>query len=488
MDTGFPLRLFLFLFTPVALLIAAGAWLLGSDRIAAELSLIRAGEINNVVMGVRRLDDVLAVPLQQLRALGEGAAVRAAVEGGGSQEALAADFATLIGYNGDIDKLRWIDAAGRERVRVDNRAGTAVTAPAEGLQEQSASSYFKAAMATPPGGYYLSPLDLNVESGRVELPPRPMVRLAMPLQDRASHAAGILIVNIAAASLLEAFRESVVEARDHAMLVNREGYWLASPDREQEWGFQLPHGQRLAVAYPAAWQAIAAAPSGQREDPDGLWTWSTVYPLKAGAGDRIADPQAWLVIAHLPDGQLAPVRNRAWAQAVVVGGILLALFGFAAAWLARAQSGWTRAEVEAARAYVEAAAATRMRELLERFRLMVEANSNGLLVVDQGGRIVLANPALERMFGYSAKELLGQRLDALLPERERRLHGEHLLTYMQAPRARPMGTGRELHGRRKDGSEFPIEVSLSPFSENGEQFVDALIADISERKRRAEAS
>lgn len=483
MNPGFPLRLFLLLFVPVALLIVVGAWLLGRDRIAAETGLIRSNEINNVVLAVRRLDGELAVPLQQLRVLAEDEALRTAVEGGPT-DALAAAFATLIGYNGDIDKLRWIDADGRERVRVDNRAGRPLATEAARLQDQSQSYYFKAAMATRPDGYYLSPLDLNTEFGRIEMPPRPVLRLAAPLRQRSGHPAGILILDIAAAGLLEGFRENVGEARDHAMLVNQAGYWLASPDGDQEWGFQLPHGRRLSTTNPAAWKAISAMPSGQQEWPDGLWTWSTVYPLQTGNGSRIADPQAWLVVTHL-DGQLAPARNRAWTQAAVTGGVLLLLFGLAAAWLARAQAGQTRAEIEAGRAHAEAATATRMRDLLERFRLMVEANSNGLLVADREGRIVFANLALERMFGYSAAELLGRRLDALLPEGERRLHGEHLSAYMRAPKAQPMGIGRDLHGRRKDGSEFPIEVSLSPFTENGEQFVDALIADISVRKRLA---
>jgi protein-histidine pros-kinase len=114
---------------------------------------------------------------------------------------------------------------------------------------------------------------------------------------------------------------------------------------------------------------------------------------------------------------------------------------------------------------------------------VVEANTNGLLVADRIGRIVLANPALERMFGYDPGEMLGQPLQILLPETVKGLHGEQFSNYMDAPAARPMGSGRELNGRRKDGSVFPVEISLSPFTENGERFVDAFVADISERKR-----
>jgi len=490
MNSGFPVRQFFLLYSPVALLILAGAWFLGSDRIAGELSLIRANEINNVVMGVRRLDDELRVPVRQLRALKEARAVRGALDAPDSEApaAMADAFAVLMGYNQAIARLRWLDESGRERVRVEDVAGKATATPPERLQDLAGSDYFKAAMALPPDAIHMSPLGLEVESGAVVMPPKPLLHLAARVHDGGGQARGVLVVDIAARGLLDAFREGVVEARDHAMLVNQAGYWLASPDPAQDWGFALPHKESLAASAPGAWKAVSAIPSGQEEQPDGLWTWSTVYPIRTGTDNRIVDPQAWLVIAHLPDNQLAIVRERAWTQAAVLGGVLLLLFGLLGAWLARAQTGWTQAEIAAAKAQVEAAAAKRLGEVLKRFRLMVEANSNGLVVVNRDGLIVLANPALERMFGYGKDELLGQRLDMLLREDERRLHGDSLSAYMRSPEARPMGSGRDLHGRRKDGSAFPIEVSLSPFTEDGEQFVDALVADISERKRRAEAS
>lgn len=114
---------------------------------------------------------------------------------------------------------------------------------------------------------------------------------------------------------------------------------------------------------------------------------------------------------------------------------------------------------------------------------MVEANTAGLLVVDAGGRIVLANPALEKMFGYEPDELLGQPMEILLPEPERPRHVELRERYIQAPLPRPMGAGRDLHGRRKNGGILPVEISLSSFVENGQQYVDAVVVDISERKR-----
>lgn len=486
---GFPKRLFLYLFAPVALLILGGAWYVGNERIQEEAALTEASEIGNVVMAVRRLDDELRTPLRQLRTLADEAALKRGATTG-ERTGIEAAFARLIAYNAVYDKLRWIDDEGRERVRVNNVAGRPVgvagrpvgVADAQ-LQNQADSYYFRDTRGLKPGEVYISPMDLNVEYGKVEAPNKPMLRLITPLAGSDGRRHGVLVLNIAAQGLLEAFTDSLVDARDHAMLLNSAGYWLRSPDSEGEFGFMFGRDDTLAKHNPAAWQALSGMPSGQVELADGLWTWSTVYPLKVDDGQDATHVPTWLVAAHLPAEQLALARRAAWRSVGLYSTALLALYAGLAAFLARALVGRARALGDAARANAEAAAANALRQAQERFRLVVEANTNGLLVVDRDGRIVLLNSALARMFGYDSGELLGQGLELLLPESARPGHAAMLAAYMAAPSARPMGQGRELHGRRRDGSEFPIEISLSPFSENGILYVDAFVADISERKR-----
>jgi PAS domain S-box-containing protein len=294
---------------------------------------------------------------------------------------------------------------------------------------------------------------------------------------------GVLVFNVAARGILDAFTSSLMEARDHAMLLNSDGYWLSNPDSSQEWGFMLGRKNTLGAANPVAWKAVSAIPSGQEELADGLWTWSTVYPLKVNDSRSPANIPSWLVVSHYDKDQLATARKEAWRTVGIYALVLLLIYGAIAAWLARAVVGRAAAVAEAAKAHAEAEAANRIRQAQERFRLVVEANTNGLLVADKAGRIVLANPALARMFGYAREELLGQSLDLLLPDTSRSTHGQMVASFMAAPYAKPMGTGRELHGRRKNGDIFPIEISLSPFTESGETYVDAFVADISERKR-----
>ncbi len=121
------------------------------------------------------------------------------------------------------------------------------------------------------------------------------------------------------------------------------------------------------------------------------------------------------------------------------------------------------------------------------FAAFVDAIPDGVAIVDERGRIALINAQTEKLFGYTATELTGQPIELLIPERFRRNHPEHRQSFQQNPQARPMGTGLELYGLRKDRSEFPVEISLSPLKTGGNSMVIAAIRDVSERKEREEA-
>src|ERR1051326_6199821 len=119
----------------------------------------------------------------------------------------------------------------------------------------------------------------------------------------------------------------------------------------------------------------------------------------------------------------------------------------------------------------------------KRFRNLLEAAPDGIREVDKQGRITMMNQAAERMFGYSRDELVGLKVESLVPSSVRSQHLEHRRNYIDQPQVRPMGSGLELNAQRKDGSLFPAEISLSPSMVDGEFHVVALIRDISERKQ-----
>lgn len=116
------------------------------------------------------------------------------------------------------------------------------------------------------------------------------------------------------------------------------------------------------------------------------------------------------------------------------------------------------------------------------FGALLEAAPDAMVIVDELGKIVLVNGQTEKWFAYSREELLGQPVEILVPEGARRDHVAHRTRYVADPRLRPMGVGLELYGRRKDGSMFPVEISLSPLRTAAGVLVTAAIRDISDRK------
>lgn len=116
-------------------------------------------------------------------------------------------------------------------------------------------------------------------------------------------------------------------------------------------------------------------------------------------------------------------------------------------------------------------------------RPILDAAPDAMVVIDQGGRIVDANAQTKRLFGYGREELTGQPIELLVPERLRGAHREHRAAYLGNPRTRPMGVGLCLNGRRKDGSEFPAEISLAPLETEDGLLVTAAVRDVTERRR-----
>jgi hypothetical protein len=114
-------------------------------------------------------------------------------------------------------------------------------------------------------------------------------------------------------------------------------------------------------------------------------------------------------------------------------------------------------------------------------RALLESASESIVATDAAGRIVLVNAQTERMFGYTRAELIGQPVELLIPTRAREAHGRHRGNYMAAPRVRSMGKGLDLAGLKKDGTEFPVEVSLSYVQGDEGTLAIAFIIDISER-------
>lgn len=134
-------------------------------------------------------------------------------------------------------------------------------------------------------------------------------------------------------------------------------------------------------------------------------------------------------------------------------------------------------------AHAQGDSETERKRANERFRLVVEATPNAIVMVDDQRRIARVNRSGEALFGYPGEELIGQPVEILVPPRYHAHHAGHVAAFLAGPSARPMGAGRDLFGRRRDGTEVPIEIGLNPIETEDGRFTLAFIVDISERKR-----
>jgi diguanylate cyclase (GGDEF)-like protein len=309
---------------------------------------LEAAEELRLVAGARSLIGDIEMIAGDIRLMASLPSLARALDQGDAQslDALTADLVALSASRRLYDQLRWIDESGMERVRVDYVQNQPFVVPVERLQNKAQRYFFIDTMKLAPGEIYVSPLDLNIEQGRVETPLKPTLRLAMPVVDRAGRPRGIVIVNYFGRFLLDKFSD-VTEAREGGVrvnLLNRDGYWLVAPQAADEWGFMFGRKEHFGTRFPEAWTRISAGASGQFEDDDGLWSFITVRPLGAGmasaAGSPLADSggsasigadqYVWKVVSRIPPDMLIRMANRS------LGGWILITLLFMGALLAGA--------------------------------------------------------------------------------------------------------------------------------------------------------
>jgi len=373
--------------------------------------------------------------------------------------------------NADYDQIRFLGETGQEKYRV-NRNGAIV--PDDQLQNKGDRPYFQKAWALNPGEIYLSAIDLNVERGAIEQPPKPMLRLAAPVYDATGAERGVFVINDLAANLIDRLRDFTPQYRQRLRLLNAQGYWLAGARPDEEWGFMLPgrSGLTMARTDPELWAKIVSEPRGQEPYQGGYFTWVRAVPREFARGRPIElkAEDDFLVFAS----QISPQEwNAAFVEvreAFAVVGLLLLILTTVVTWFLQARR---QAEKEVMKSQ-------------EMFRGLFESSPDAIVLVDLAGRIDRINSQAEATFGYTRKELIGQRIEMLMPERFRSRHGAHLAAYFAAPRTRAMGAGLELYALHKDGSEFPVDIMLSALetAEGGHGM--AVIRNISSRRQAAE--
>ena len=491
----FPLRQFLLLCIPVAVAIYATAFVFTDMRFTAQLDRIVATERTHLnQLGGYVAADV-STSLVHLRALTQDAAVAQALASPtpGALQELRSVFMTMAKRNPNYQRIRWIDETGAERVRVTRQQDRIIAVDEAQLQDKSDQYYFDAARNLLAGEVYISHLDLNMENSQAGTRAMPILRVATPVQDSDGHHRGILVINIAMSHMVDALRSaSEMNPDTDYALINRDGYWLTVSVEQARKAFQPEPDGRIDQEHPAAWAKILTKYAGSAELEDGFWIWQRlaaedvvrrVVFTEAGSGLELPvinhSDFSLMLAAHKPEQVLAELRSESRVSIMLYATLLMAAFAWALLLLLRGQLSDKRAEIQVAYAMAHARQMERLKELEERFHLVVEASGVGMVVVDEEGVIQMSNSSAESMLGYARGELQGLSVDSLLPPVQCSQHARLRAGYLKHPEVRKMGAGRKLEALTADGRRIPVEVGLNPYLDHGKHVVLASIIDLS---------
>lgn len=484
------IRLMAFLYLPFAMLVIAGAVITYGGEQYRELSRYKTQEETEVALGVASVVNNLDSLRDDVLLLAHLPDVLTALERPSENAGalLTATFLAVANTRREYQQLRWIDESGMERVRIDNTATQSIVIPRAKLQSKANRYYFTKTMALAAGQVYLSPLDLNVENGKVEIPHRPMVRIATPVFSKTGQHRGILILNFDAKKLItDLERQFSGTSLEHAALLNAKGYWLRSQRHEDQWGFMFGREDTYARRYPTEWAEIDAAEQGQFLNDRGLITFRKLslpwFADSSGSNSKTQSAtedsaERMIVLSFVSDQELQNsmlnAKIKIWGSAVLLLLIGLVGSGFLAyTWHSRNR---TRAELERSK---------------DRNILLAELNE-GVIGLDANDQCRVVNAMALQLLDAPEHDVIGTKVGALME-----WSSTHINADDPAPRSKSNTFDDLLHehstfdhtgwARTSSGKTFAVRLARKPATENEIGIASVLVIQDITELRRAEA-
>lgn len=238
---------------------------------------------------------------------------------------LAREFVTFSKHKVNYDQIRFIDVEGNEKIRVNYNSGSPAIIPRTKLQNKSHRYYFNESVKLRKREVYISPLDLNMEQKKIEVPFKPMIRFATPILDGYGKKRGVLLVNYSARELLDRIQEVFVRGGGEFTMLNKDGHLILGAPVKKLWGFMFGRKASFPGDYPRVWSMISTQQNGRFNYGKGSFMFTTANPLadalnmptRVGGKNNFLVPSDqdndiyWKFISHFSSNNLMLFRDRA---------------------------------------------------------------------------------------------------------------------------------------------------------------------------------
>jgi signal transduction histidine kinase len=343
----------LLIFLPAALLTGGVVLALYLQDVASEQALYEQAGAHLVDLHADIIDRELHSVKSDLLYLANQAVLRDYLSGAGKDRRELEDEYVLFSRQKAIyDQIRYLDASGNERIRVNYDRTNPVIVPDAELQPKGDRYYFTQTMQLARGDVFISPLDLNIENREIEQPLKPVIRFATPVFDRDRNKRGVLILNYLGRVLIDKLTRVAVGFPGQSWLLNSDGYFLRGPTPEDEWGFMLGHGRTFATYHGDAWERMAGVDAGHFQTSQGLFTFRSLSPRPtagvtrsetvpqpaAGPLDPDSGDAGMVVVSHIPTSVLHGQANLLLGRLLLLYGVVLLLLLVLAWYLGHAGS------------------------------------------------------------------------------------------------------------------------------------------------------
>jgi hypothetical protein len=302
-------------FIPIVLIVVILSTILFELRNDSELHIIKSREVDTIQLIKNSFENEFDLIISDLMVLAESEQLIHFIYTKDKKHLnlVVNEFLSICKWKKNYDQLRLIDSNGNELIRINMINGECIAVGREQLQNKNERYYFKETINKNANEVYISPFDLNVEQEKIEYPLKPVVRFSTPVFDSKNQKKGIIVINYLGNNILNRIEKIADGNTGEISVINKLGYWLLSPNPEDEWGFMFADGinKKFKYQYPESWEVISNNNIGQFENDNGVFTYQDINLGRESKLDlKISnDKNQWKIISRISP---ETIRNNAF--------------------------------------------------------------------------------------------------------------------------------------------------------------------------------